>query len=52
MVVEDDRKTACGNSTDPCEVLFDFSESTFDLWDLSNQASPQLLSSNTYDKVR
>ena len=51
MVVEDARKTACGNSNDPCEVLFDFSESTFDLWDLSNQGSPQLLSSNTYDGV-
>ena len=52
MVVEDDRRPPAANSTDPCEVLFDFSESTFDLWDLSNQASPQLLSSNTYDKVR
>ena len=51
MVVEDGRKTACGNSADPCEVLFDFSESTFDLWDLSNQASPKLLSSNTYEGV-
>ena len=51
MLVADDRKTACANSSSPCEVLFDFSESTFDLWDLSNQASPRLLSSNTYDGV-
>ena len=51
MLVADDRKTACANSSSPCEVLFDFSESTFDLWDLSNQTSPRLLSSNTYDGV-
>ena len=37
MLVADGRKTACADSSSPCEVLFDFSESTFDLWDLSNQ---------------
>ena len=51
MVVDDARVTACGNSAGPCEILFDFSESTFDLWDFSDQASPRLLSSTPYERA-
>jgi len=49
MLVDDERATSCADTAGPCEVLFDFSESTVDLWDLSDQANPQLLSSTTYD---
>ena len=51
MLVTDERAAACGSGAGSCEVLFDFSESTFDLWDLSDQANPKLLSSTTYDGV-
>ena len=51
MVVDDARATACGNSAKPCEILFDFSESTFDLWDFSDQTNPRLLSSTPYDQA-
>ena len=49
MLVTDERAAACGSGTGICEVLFDFSETTFDLWDLSDQANPTLLSSTSYD---
>ena len=49
MLVTDGRAAACGSGAGACEVLFDFSESTFDLWDLSDQANPVLLSSTSYD---
>ena len=49
MLVTDGRAAACGSGADTCEVLFDFSETTFDLWDLSDQANPTLLSSTSYD---
>ena len=51
MVIDDARATACRNSAGPCEILFDFSESTFDLWDLSEQANPRLLSSTPYERA-
>ena len=49
MLVTDERAAACGSGAGTCEILFDFSESTFDLWDLSDQANPALLSSTSYD---
>ena len=33
---------------DACEVLVDFNEDTFDLWDISNPGDPSMLSSTTY----
>ena len=51
MVVDDARAAACASGAGPCEILFDFSESTFDLWDFSDQANPRLLSSSTYDRA-
>ena len=51
MLVDDARVAACQISEGPCEVLFDFSESTFDIWDFSDQANPKLLSSKSYDRA-
>ena len=51
MLVDDARATACSDSAGPCEILFDFSESTFDIWELSDQSNPKLLSSTTYDQA-
>ena len=49
MLVDDERSTSCTNTAGPCEILFDFSETSIDLWDLSDQANPRLLSSTEYD---
>ena len=49
MLVDDERATSCANAAGPCEILFDFSETSIDLWDLSDQANPRLLSSTEYD---
>ncbi|MDE0062843.1 MAG: choice-of-anchor B family protein [Gammaproteobacteria bacterium] len=51
MLVDDARATACQSGNRLCEVLFDFSETTFDIWDFSDQANPKLLSSTTYDRA-
>ncbi|MDX1517319.1 MAG: choice-of-anchor B family protein, partial [Woeseiaceae bacterium] len=49
LVIGDSRKdTQCVNATDACVVLFDFNETTVDIWDISNTASPQLLSRTQY----
>ena len=49
MLVEDGRAAGCADAAGPCEILFDFSETSIDLWDLSDQANPRLLSSARYD---
>lgn len=52
MLVTDTRKdTQCvnANSSDACDVLFDFNESSMDIWDVTNPASPQRLSRLPYD---
>ena len=48
ILVTDDRAEACGSQRGKCEVLIDFNEESFDLWDLSNRTAPRLLSSTTY----
>ena len=49
MIITDARKdTQCVNATDHCEVLFDFNETTVDIWDITNASSPALLSSTSY----
>lgn len=49
MIIRDSRKdTQCVNATDYCEVLFDFNESTVDVWDITNPASPVRLSRTPY----
>jgi len=49
MILWDSRKdTQCVNATSYCEVLFDFNESTVDLWDITDAASPVRLSRTPY----
>ena len=49
MTITDARKdTQCVNAIDYCEVLFDFNESTVDIWDITDAASPALLSRTNY----
>jgi choice-of-anchor B domain-containing protein len=51
MLITDSRKdTQCVNAaaSDYCEVLFDFNIRTVDIWDVTDPADPELLSSPTY----
>jgi hypothetical protein len=49
MIITDNRiNTQCLNATTYCEVLFDFNESTFDLWDITNTNNPVRLSRTGY----
>ncbi len=49
IIIRDGRKdTQCVNATDYCEVLFDFNETSVDIWDVTNTASPVRLSSTPY----
>ena len=49
MIITDARKdTQCVNGTTYCEVLFDFNESTIDIWDVTVASSPVRLSRTRY----
>ncbi len=49
MMITDSRKdTQCVNATTYCEVLFDFNESTFDIWDITDTRNPVRLSRTNY----
>ncbi|WP_371376827.1 choice-of-anchor B family protein [Thalassotalea aquiviva] len=49
MVITDERKDSqCVNGTDHCEVMFDFNESDFHLWDKTLNEQPEKLSTTTY----
>jgi choice-of-anchor B domain-containing protein len=49
MVIKDARKdTQCVNGTEHCEIFFDFNENNFQLWDKTENTSPQRLSTTTY----
>jgi len=49
MIITDSRKdTQCVNASDYCEVLFDFNESTVDIWDITVASSPVQLSRTSY----
>ena len=49
MVITDSRKdTQCVNATTYCEILFDFNESTFDIWDITDTGNPVRLSRTSY----
>ncbi len=48
MIIRDSRTSQCPNATDHCEVLFDFNEDTFDLWDVTDPSSPVRLSRTPY----
>ncbi len=55
MIVTDARKdTQCVNAgnSDYCDVLFDFNESTFDIWDVTIPASPVRLSRTPVSNAR
>ena len=52
MIIEDSRISQCPNATTYCEVLFDFNESTFDLWDVTDAANPVRLSRTPYSNSR
>jgi choice-of-anchor B domain-containing protein len=55
MVVTDSRKdNQCVNASGSshCDVLFDFNESTVDIWDITNPASPSRLSQLPYTNAR
>jgi len=53
MIITDNRKdTQCVNATTYCEVLFDFNESTFDIWDITDSTSPVRLSRTAYPNAR
>jgi len=52
MIITDNRKdTQCVNATSYCEVLFDFNESTFDIWDITDATNPVRLNSTSYANV-
>ncbi|OUS32027.1 hypothetical protein A9Q98_02375 [Thalassotalea sp. 42_200_T64] len=49
MVINDERKDSqCVNGTDHCEVMFDFNENDFQLWDKTQNSAPAKLSSTSY----
>lgn len=52
MIITDTRKdTQCVNAGNYCEVLFDFNESTVDIWDISNASNPVRLSRTPYNNA-
>ena len=53
MIITDSRKdTQCVNATSYCELLFDFNEATFDIWDITIGNSPVRLSRTPYPNVQ
>ena len=54
MIVTDARKDSqCANaaSSDHCDILFDFNESTVDIWDITNTSAPVRLSQTPYSNA-
>jgi choice-of-anchor B domain-containing protein len=51
MTLTDARKDQCPNATSVCELLFDFNELTFDIWDITAPANPVRLSQTNYANV-
>jgi len=52
MIITDSRKdTQCVNATTYCELLFDFNELTFDIWDITDTSNPVRLSRSNYPNV-
>ena len=49
MIITDIRKdTQCVNATSYCEVLFDFNELDFNIWDVTDTANPVRLTNTSY----
>lgn len=52
MVINDSRKDdQCVNGTDHCEVMFDFNENDFQLWDKTLNSAPEKLSTTSYSNA-
>lgn len=52
MIITDERKdTQCKNGGETCEVLMDFNEQEFLLWDKTRNSSPEVLSSTSYNNA-
>jgi choice-of-anchor B domain-containing protein len=50
--IADSRKdNQCQHATDICELLLDFNENAFEIWDVTDAASPLLLSERSYPNV-
>ncbi|MDH4125265.1 MAG: choice-of-anchor B family protein [Gammaproteobacteria bacterium] len=53
MIITDSRKdTQCINATSYCELLFDFNETTIDIWDITNASNAVRLSRTPYTNAR
>ncbi|WP_018692733.1 choice-of-anchor B family protein [Algicola sagamiensis] len=48
LTISDSRKSQCSSASDYCEIFMDFNEEEIYLWDKSNNASPNKLSTTTY----
>lgn len=49
MIIRDARKdTQCVSAGPVCEVLLDFNENSFEIWDVTDASSPALLSNTPY----
>ncbi|MGI9203914.1 MAG: choice-of-anchor B family protein, partial [Woeseiaceae bacterium] len=52
MLIDDPRKDSqCVNAGEFCQLLLDFNENTFEIWDVTNAATPVQLSSTPYPNV-
>jgi choice-of-anchor B domain-containing protein len=53
MMITDSRKdTQCVNAASYCEILFDFNESTVDIWDITESSNAVRLSRTQYPNAR
>jgi choice-of-anchor B domain-containing protein len=48
LLITDNRTTQCAANHNPCEVMFDFNETSVDVRDVTDKSAPVLLSSTTY----
>ncbi|WOH39403.1 choice-of-anchor B family protein [Thalassotalea fonticola] len=52
MVIDDERTNSqCVNGTNHCEVMFDFNEDNFQLWDKTQNSTPEKLSTTSYSNA-
>lgn len=52
MTITDERKeTQCINGKNHCEIMFDFNENDFQLWDKTNNEQPEKLSTTRYENA-
>lgn len=51
MLIADARAEQCAPGHRPCEIVFDYNESTVDIWDATDKARPVKLSSTPYEQT-